>query len=792
MSTVAGRRTYTEEELQNALQDIMSGKLGTRRAAVLYGIPRSTLRNKVYKLVLEQKREAPFQPPVLDVLDPDPDEEDKEGSGGEEDKDTEKASTSNQMALQEDLMRLTAQNFMKYGKIYENSGIKTENVLAEAIKQQQQQQQQQSPTLNQPPTPPIANNPWLDPNLLLQSLFISGGLSGIPGLMTSKPEEFASLRNLLLQQQELINEHMKNAVPSSEHLNNGKPTDARSQMQNMSMLQQHQQLLNRLNMKSETPEGASLSDVNDASDDSAVILKIPSYKPVAGSSYSKNGESQSHSQTTTPVLSRSPQHHSGISPAHFQHQGSESDSPPMGTNMFSLRDVIAKSISKKFKQHSPDVLKHSPMQNDSMDQYKRPNISVIKNLGDVSRFGASPNMVGNSSRNSLLNDPNQGKGTRPKRGKYRNYDRDSLVEAVKAVQRGEMSVHRAGSYYGVPHSTLEYKVKERHLMRPRKREPKPQPLDETRSGSSSITPTASSIAGGPKTLDLAASAANNLRSLDKSKSLSTTKPPVKTPPFPDSSPNGMKLPMFDSNMAAQFQYAPPLFWPHPPMGGMPMDFARGNNSAGNYPPNAESFLASQMMQRFQEDSKFISNCTPTSSVKSSTNSSTHSKSTRELAESLYDGASANGSSLLDGIIRHSLDRKSVDIPHGALLDQLVKSNRTPNHLSSIVTEDSPNNLKRSGSPLNFAQSDIKRERLSPFSSDSIEKDSSSVPDRDLTKESVESLFKIRDRLSLRIDESTANALALSTKSLSNDNEQNGSMSSSDERSRRISENDDSS
>jgi hypothetical protein len=24
-----------------------------------------------------------------------------------------------------------------------------------------------------------------------------------------------------------------------------------------------------------------------------------------------------------------------------------------------------------------------------------------------------------------------------------------------------MSVHRAGSYYGVPHSTLEYKVKER-------------------------------------------------------------------------------------------------------------------------------------------------------------------------------------------------------------------------------------------------------------------------------------------------------------------------------------------
>lgn len=91
----------------------------------------------------------------------------------------------------------------------------------------------------------------------------------------------------------------------------------------------------------------------------------------------------------------------------------------------------------------------------------------------------------NSNSPSNLN--NSGKGTRPKRGKYRNYDRDSLVEAVKAVQRGEMSVHRAGSYYGVPHSTLEYKVKERHLMRPRKREPKPQPLESSGGSTSSIS-----------------------------------------------------------------------------------------------------------------------------------------------------------------------------------------------------------------------------------------------------------------------------------------------------------------
>ncbi len=60
------------------------------------------------------------------------------------------------------------------------------------------------------------------------------------------------------------------------------------------------------------------------------------------------------------------------------------------------------------------------------------------------------------------------KKTRPKRGQYRKYNSQLLLEAVRAVQRGEMSVHRAGSYFGVPHSTLEYKVKERHLLRQKK------------------------------------------------------------------------------------------------------------------------------------------------------------------------------------------------------------------------------------------------------------------------------------------------------------------------------------
>ncbi|CAO1438115.1 unnamed protein product, partial [Diamesa serratosioi] len=293
ISTVPGRRSYTEEELNNALQDILSGKLGTRRAAVLYGIPRSTLRNKVYKLALEQKQTC------------------------------------------------------------------------------------------------------------------------------------------------------------------------------------------------------SSLELNDGTDDSQVILKVPSVKSLYGSSsgHNKNGDTTTSNSTpsTSPQISSvasvlsntspQPNHLSLRSPAAMlQRQRSESQSPP-----FSINDVIRNSIRENFK-----IDKHStPLMIDPMDHYgKRPSISVIKNLGgtDISRFGSNPNISQMNQHNQMgplsPNTGTGGKGTRPKRGKYRNYDRDSLVEAVKAVQRGEMSVHRAGSYYGVPHSTLEYKVKERHLMRPRKREPKPQPTDD--------------------------------------------------------------------------------------------------------------------------------------------------------------------------------------------------------------------------------------------------------------------------------------------------------------------------
>jgi hypothetical protein len=84
--------------------------------------------------------------------------------------------------------------------------------------------------------------------------------------------------------------------------------------------------------------------------------------------------------------------------------------------------------------------------------------------GDDCNAGSSPT----ASACGAADGSRAPKKTRPKRGQYRKYNRQLLMEAVRAVQQGDMSVHRAGSFYGVPHSTLEYKVKERHLLRQRK------------------------------------------------------------------------------------------------------------------------------------------------------------------------------------------------------------------------------------------------------------------------------------------------------------------------------------
>ncbi|XP_060917820.1 ligand-dependent nuclear receptor corepressor-like protein isoform X2 [Labrus mixtus] len=77
----------------------------------------------------------------------------------------------------------------------------------------------------------------------------------------------------------------------------------------------------------------------------------------------------------------------------------------------------------------------------------------------------SPHRLG---RRSSVDESEDGAGgrdkdkqPRKKRGRYRQYDHDLLEEAITMVMGGRMSVSKAQGVYGVPHSTLEYKVKER-------------------------------------------------------------------------------------------------------------------------------------------------------------------------------------------------------------------------------------------------------------------------------------------------------------------------------------------
>lgn len=223
-------------------------------------------------------------------------------------------------------------------------------------------------------------------------------------------------------------------------------------------------LRNKLNKFGPTTENVDSEPDSDDRPESptSVILKIPTFPPPDDKSPSPASGQLNATTPITPVVP-TPQ-----TPLLLPH--SVFADPPSTQHLFtSLSDVIAKSISQKFQQPL-DRQHHQPTDLPFLRAPDR-HVSVIKTPPDNQRYPAPGNSKAPTNNNGQP--ATGGKGTRPKRGKYRNYDRDSLVEAVKAVQRGEMSVHRAGSYYGVPHSTLEYKVKERHLMRPRKREPKP-------------------------------------------------------------------------------------------------------------------------------------------------------------------------------------------------------------------------------------------------------------------------------------------------------------------------------
>lgn len=201
-----------------------------------------------------------------------------------------------------------------------------------------------------------------------------------------------------------------------------------------------------------------------------VELKIPSYKPVRTTYMNGFGSSSNHHHDNNTEQERGER---------SQTQSSNSSmTPKIGDT---LKDIIAKTIAEKMRtrammnntMHQLNINSNLGCQNNNPGPLSSDSSSMSSNdMGPSSekraRLSPKENHSNPDSDQKDAGDAKNGKKTRPKRGQYRKYNSQLLLEAVRAVQRGEMSVHRAGSYFGVPHSTLEYKVKERHLLRHKK------------------------------------------------------------------------------------------------------------------------------------------------------------------------------------------------------------------------------------------------------------------------------------------------------------------------------------
>lgn len=568
---MTGRRTYTEEELQAALRDIQSGKVGTRRAAVLYGIPRSTLRNKVYKLSLEKERDKTTilqnlamddrrADGEVDVPSDDKEELEERENEEEEEEDVEKElSPVEEEKDERNFMKpaFTVDDLIRLSK--QTSTPLVENDSLRALFEQSLKSEKDSPSSAVPLPPPLysifppgAAEIWgnLDPASIapyLTHLMAATRDSFSVSSLLAHPNPYFNLRN----------QNSSGESPADIPAAFG-PKFANPLLPELvqKMLAESEEQRKRETMNAAAKSAASSgagpfsSPPIDANQEdisgSSILRRLPYFKTAyKNGSTSESGFCHASDYNADNRMSEGSEKSVTSSPPPLNAPRSESSSPlPANNKVLNLRDVITKAIGSRYQQSGGDVgVSHISGGGAGIEGLHRvsfPSLtgnSVIKSHSSMpaeeNRKICNQAKVPLPSSSAGSSNASGGKGTRPKRGKYRNYDRDSLVEAVRAVQRGEMSVHRAGSYYGVPHSTLEYKVKERHLMRPRKREPKNQSDELKRREDGSVLRLSS----------VNEKAAQHSPSSQPKVSKSPFTPPSSLP----TTPNGLKIPaLFDA------------------------------------------------------------------------------------------------------------------------------------------------------------------------------------------------------------------------------------------------------
>ncbi|NXG24145.1 LCORL protein, partial [Grallaria varia] len=121
--------------------------------------------------------------------------------------------------------------------------------------------------------------------------------------------------------------------------------------------------------------------------------------------------------------------------------------------------VLEGSALQKLKNILPKQNKiecSGPVTHSSVDSY-----FLHGDLSPLCLNAKNGTVDGTSENTEDSLDRKDNKQPRKKRGRYRQYDHEIMEEAIAMVMSGKMSVSKAQGIYGVPHSTLEYKVKER-------------------------------------------------------------------------------------------------------------------------------------------------------------------------------------------------------------------------------------------------------------------------------------------------------------------------------------------
>jgi hypothetical protein len=148
------------------------------------------------------------------------------------------------------------------------------------------------------------------------------------------------------------------------------------------------------------------------------------------------------------------------------------------TQEFFQEHFSTEKIKREFENQILDNQKYQQKirKIDSFNQINEyfQSIKMLTNESSASSLSTSLVSTSNSNKakescvpnlnNSTKTRVNYLKQKRAKRGQYRKYESDQLERAVEVVLSGLMSVHKAGLCFGVPHSTLEYKVKEKTVL----------------------------------------------------------------------------------------------------------------------------------------------------------------------------------------------------------------------------------------------------------------------------------------------------------------------------------------